>query len=73
VEATLQPQGIPLAIKASFDDTDVSSDVPNEKIHEEKDEPYSVILQVWYLRERHRCVTCAVGIRSHYSASLIQF
>jgi hypothetical protein len=54
VEATLQPQGIPLAIKASFDDTDVSSDVPNEKIREEKSEPYTVILQVWYLRERPR-------------------
>lgn len=36
VEATSQPQGIVLAIKASFDDTDVSSDVHNEKIREEK-------------------------------------
>lgn len=36
VEATSQPQGIVLAIKANFDDTDVSSDVHNEKIREEK-------------------------------------
>jgi hypothetical protein len=54
VEATLQPQGISLAIKASFDDIDVSSDVPNKKIREEKGKPYTAILQVWYLRERPR-------------------
>ena len=52
MEATLQPQGIALAIKASFDDTDVSSDVPNERIRDEKGEPYTVILQVWNLCER---------------------
>jgi hypothetical protein len=46
VEATLQPQGIALAIKANFDDIDVSSDVPNEKIREEKGEPYTAMLQV---------------------------
>jgi hypothetical protein len=57
VEATLQPQGIALAIKASLDDTDVSSDVPNEKIREEKGEPYTVILQLWYLCERPRSVS----------------
>jgi len=69
VEATLQPQGIALAIKASLDDTGVSSDVPHEKICEEKGEPYTVIMQVWYLCERPRSVTCLVDI----NASLIQF
>jgi hypothetical protein len=54
VEATLQPQGITLAIKANFNDIDVSNDVPNEKIREGKGEPYTVILRVWYLCERPR-------------------
>jgi hypothetical protein len=56
VEATLQPQGIVLAIKASFDDTDVSSDIHNEMIYEEKGEADSVILQLWHLHESPRFV-----------------
>jgi hypothetical protein len=54
VGATSQPQGIVPAIKAGFDDTDVSSDVHNEKIREEKCESYTGILQVWNLCERPR-------------------
>jgi hypothetical protein len=51
VGAVSQPQGIVLTIKASFGDTDVSSDVHNEKIREEKGESYTGILQVWNLCE----------------------
>jgi hypothetical protein len=52
VGAVSQPQGIVLTIKASFDDTDVSSDVHNEKIREEKGESSTGILQVWNRCER---------------------
>jgi hypothetical protein len=57
VGATSQPQGIVLTIKASFDGTDVNSDVHSEKIREEKGKSYTNILQVWNLCERPRFVS----------------
>jgi hypothetical protein len=70
VEATSQPQGIVLAIKASFDDTDVSSDVHNEKICEEKGESYTSIPLVWNLCERPRFVSLVLLASSGTMAPL---
>jgi hypothetical protein len=67
VGATPQPQRIVLAIKAGFDDTDVSSDVHNEKIREEKCDSYTGILQVY---ERPRFVLLVPLASNHTTAPL---
>jgi hypothetical protein len=71
VGATSQPQGIVLAIKVGFDDTDVSSDVHNEKIREEKGESYIGILQVWSLCERPRFVSLVLLASNRTTGAIV--